>query len=148
MNKRTKNYRKAADKLLIAIWGSGPVAFEKVVMHIAQHSPKAFTEACSEVFPHHADVIIPECVKEQNIEEIFIKAMVSLCTDYGKISCIKFYRQYTDMGLKEAKDFVEELQARHSFSFGSITYIPSKGSVEFKTLLKNINFLHFYLQMI
>ena len=134
------NYRNAANRAMTEILGCEENECLKLICHISLHAPKALLDACQAIYPEKVQDIILQCRTGKSIDELREAAYVSFCKVYEKISCIKFCRAYTGMGLKEAKEFIEDLQQKYDFSFGSFRIVSFVSSNALPGILKKYNF--------
>ena len=54
----------------------------------------------------HPDMVV-KAITQMNIDDPYYKVKQYAAEGQGKVPCIKLLREFTGMGLKEAKDWVE-----------------------------------------
>jgi ribosomal protein L7/L12 len=94
-------------------WVTRELDWKAVALEMAKVQPKLFVACAKRVSPSH---VLDDRVKNLAIGEV--EKQVVYCVLHGggypaaKIKAIKLHRELTGAGLKESKDFIEELFSR------------------------------------
>ena len=111
------NYMKAAVGLVA---GLSNKECRELLMYVIQHNPSSVIKSVQGLDNTHKFF---QSAISSFIEPAvaFEKEMVSYSKVHNKVASIKKYRVLSDVGLLDAKNYVEDLQRKYGFEFGSLS---------------------------